>query len=51
MSRAPLSLAMHKSTALLVDAGGATWFELSDKTHADPMVPTGGSFAEIAGGG
>jgi len=50
LTRAPLSLAMHASAALLIDAAGATWFELADNSHADPSTPTGGSFAEIAGG-
>ena len=50
LPRAPKSMALFGTVALLVDETGATWFSLADSTTADAGVPTGGSFAEIAGG-
>ncbi len=50
LPRAPKSMALFGTVALLVDETGATWFSLADSTSADAAVPSGGSFAEIAGG-
>jgi hypothetical protein len=50
LPRAPLSMAMLESRALLIDAAGATWLELADGSHGDASVPSGGTFAEVAGG-
>jgi len=50
MPLAPVSVAPFGTKQLLIDGGGATWFELSDSSTEAVTAPSGGSFAEIAGG-
>lgn len=50
LPRAPKSMALFGTVALLVDEMGATWFSLADSTKSVAAVPNGGSFAEVAGG-
>jgi hypothetical protein len=49
--RAPLSMAVVGTTALLIDTMGATWYDLSDSTATAVQAPSSGaSFGDIAGG-
>jgi hypothetical protein len=50
LPRAPRSMAALGTKVLLVDDAGATWFQLADSTFAEAIAPSGGSFAEVAGG-
>jgi len=52
LPRAPRSLAVYGSTLLVVDDAGASSVDLSDATAQTPTIdpPSGGSFAEVAGG-
>jgi hypothetical protein len=50
LPRAPRSLALATLVALLVDDAGATWFDLTSSTDAVATVPSGGTFADVAGG-
>ncbi len=50
LPRAPLSVAASSTKVLLIDASGATWFDLSDSSSTEMSPPPGGTFAEIAGG-
>ncbi|HEX7666914.1 MAG TPA: hypothetical protein VF407_20435 [Polyangiaceae bacterium] len=50
LPRVPASLAAAGTDMLVIDANGATWLELSDSTTGDATAPSGGTFAEVAGG-
>jgi hypothetical protein len=50
LPRVAASLANDGTDVLVIDANGGTWIELSDSTTADATAPSGGTFAEIAGG-
>ena len=50
LPRAPRSMAALGTKVLLVDDAGASWFQLADSTFSDATAPSGGSFAEVAGG-
>ena len=50
LPRAPLSMATVDTRLLLVDASAATFYDLSDSLFADVAAPTGGTYAEVAGG-
>ena len=49
MPRVPQSISLVGTVALLVDEG-ATYFDLSAAQYVDVTAPTGGSFADVAGG-
>ncbi len=50
LPRVPASITEVGTDLLVIDANGASWLELSDSTTADATAPSGGSFAEVAGG-
>lgn len=50
LPRVPASLAAAGTDMLVLDANGGSWIELSDSTTADAVAPSGGTFAEVAGG-
>ena len=50
LPRVPASIAEVGTDLLVIDSNGATWLELSDSTTGDATVPSGGTFAEVAGG-
>ncbi len=50
LPRPARSIASFDTSLLVVDEGGATTFELSTSTSYPLDAPTGGTFAEIAGG-
>jgi hypothetical protein len=50
LPRVPASIANNGTDVLSIDANGGTWLELSDSTTADAPAPSGGTFAEVAGG-
>lgn len=50
VKRAPRSLAMYGTVALLIDDAGAFTLDLSTTATVDAPQPMGGSFAEVAGG-
>jgi hypothetical protein len=50
LPRAPWSVAFVGTVAMLVDANGGSYFDLSQNASHDIPPPAGGSFAEIAGG-
>jgi hypothetical protein len=50
LPRVPASIANNGTDVLVIDANGATWLELSDTTTADAPAPSGGTYAEVAGG-
>jgi hypothetical protein len=50
LPRAPRSMAVAALRVLLVDDGGATWFDLGTSTAADAPPPAGGAYAEVSGG-
>ena len=50
LPRAPRSMAVAALRVLLIDDGGATWFDLGTSTAADAPAPAGGSYAEVSGG-
>ncbi len=50
LPRVPASLAAVGTDMLVIDANGGSWIELSDSTTADAVAPSGGTFAEVAGG-
>lgn len=50
MPRVPASIAAVGTDLLVIDTNGATWLELSDNTTGDAAAPSGGTYAEIAGG-
>ena len=50
LPRVPASIAEVGTDILVIDSNGATWLELSDSTTGDATVPSGGAFAEVAGG-
>ena len=50
LPRAALSVAASSTKVLLIDASGATWFDLSDSSSSEMSPPPGGTFAEVAGG-
>ncbi|MEO8873947.1 MAG: hypothetical protein ABI461_00035 [Polyangiaceae bacterium] len=50
LPRVPASMAALGTQILIIDANGGTWLELSDSTTASATAPSGGTFAEVAGG-
>jgi hypothetical protein len=50
LPRAPLSMVVVGTVALLIDSQGATYFDLSVNASADVSAPAGASFADVAGG-
>jgi hypothetical protein len=50
LPRAPLSMAVVGTVALLIDSQGATYFDLASDANADVSPPSGASFADVAGG-
>jgi hypothetical protein len=50
LPRAPASVAVVGSVALLIDQTGATYFDFSSGASAEAPAPAGGSFADVAGG-
>jgi len=50
LPRAPRSMTALGTAVLLVADDGATWLELSDGTTTAVTAPSGGAFAEVAGG-
>ncbi len=50
LPRVPASIANDGTDILVIDANGGTWLELSDSTTADATAPSGGTYAEVAGG-
>jgi hypothetical protein len=48
--RAPLSMVVVGTVALLIDSSGATYFDLAANVTADVTAPAGASFADVAGG-
>lgn len=50
LPRVPASIAAVGTDILVMDANGGTWLELSDTTTGDATAPSGGTFAEVAGG-
>lgn len=50
LPRAALTVVANGTRVLLIDAQGATWFDLSDSSSTEIAAPSGGTFGEIAGG-
>lgn len=50
LPRAPLSMPVVGTIALLIDQSGGTYYDFSQGTGADEMPPSGYAFGDVAGG-